>query len=144
MIQTKVLFVCIHNSAISQMAEAWLKKLGGDSFVVESAGIEPGTLNPLAVEAMKEVGIDISLNHAKSVFDFFKSGSLFHDGNTVCDESQVERCPIFGGITRRLHWSFADPSALEGPWEEKLAKTREVREEVRKKIRVACLDPPVA
>jgi len=131
MAKHKVLFVCIHNSARSQMAEALLKKIGGPQFDVESAGFEPGTLNPLAVEALKEEGIDIAGKKTKSVFDFFKEGRIFNTVITVCDESQAERCPVFPGMVNRLHWSFADPSSFQGTWEEKLEGTRKVREQVR-------------
>ncbi len=130
----KVLFVCIHNSARSQMAEALLKKMAGDRFEVESAGLEPGRLNPLAVEVMKEIGIDISGNKAKSAFDLFKEGKLYTHVITVCDETSAEQCPFFPGITTRLHWSFADPSGFTGTQEEKLEKTRQVREAIREKI----------
>src|SRR5579871_3354669 len=99
----KVLFVCIHNSARSQMAEAFLKRTCGDTFEVESAGIEPGKLNPVVVEAMKEVGIDISGNPTKAVWDFVKAGKSFSYVITVCDETSAERCPIFPGLTKRLH-----------------------------------------
>jgi arsenate reductase (thioredoxin) len=132
----KVLFVCVHNSARSQMAEALLKEIAGDRFEVESAGLEPGTLNPLAVEVMKEIGLDISQNKTKSAFDFFKKGKLYSYVITVCDETSAERCPLFQGITTRLHWSFADPSRFIGTLEEKLEKTRAVREAIREKIKV--------
>ncbi len=105
----RVLFVCIHNSARSQMAEAFLKQLAGDKFDVESAGLEPGKLNPAVVEVMKEIGIDISRNTTKSVFDLLKQAKLYSYVITVCDESQSERCPIFPGVRQRLHWSFTDP-----------------------------------
>lgn len=130
----KVLFVCVHNSARSQMAEALLKKIPGDRFEVESAGLEPGVINPLAVEVMKEIGIDISRNQTKSVFDLFKEGKLYTYVITVCDEASAEKCPFFPGITTRLHWSFADPSIFTGTHEEKLEKTRQVREAIRNKI----------
>ena len=94
----KVLFICIHNSARSQMAEALLKRLAPDRFDVFSAGLEPGSLNPLAVTVMGEMGIDISGNKTKKVFDFIKEGILFAYVITVCDESTAERCPIFGGV----------------------------------------------
>ena len=129
-----VLFVCVHNSARSQMAEAFLKLYGGESFEVESAGIEPGTLNPIVVDAMREIGIDISTNRTKDVFDFLKQGRTFHYVITVCDESSGERCPVFPGISQRLHWNFEDPSAFIGLYEEKLAKTRKVRESIKAKI----------
>jgi arsenate reductase (thioredoxin) len=132
----KVLFVCVHNAARSQMAEALLKMMAGDRFEVESAGLEPGTLNPLAVEVMKEIGIDISQNKTKSAFDFFKEGRLYTHVITVCDETSAEQCPFFPGITTRLHWSFADPSSFIGTYEEKLEKTRQVREAIREKIKV--------
>ena len=132
--KTKVLFVCVHNSARSQMAEAWLRHLCPDVFEAESAGLEPGTLNPLAVEVMREAGIDISKNKTKSVFDMVKSGRLFGYVITVCDESNAERCPIFPGYTKNLHWNFPDPSAFTGTREERLARTREVRDRIRQRI----------
>lgn len=133
--KNKVLFVCIHNSARSQMAEALLKKIGGSDFEVESAGLEPGTLNPLAVDAMKRIGIDISKNPTKKVFDMFKEGRLFSHVITVCDETSAERCPIFPGITTRVHWSFEDPSSFQGTYEEKLKKTEAVRDQIAEKIK---------
>ncbi len=130
----KVLFVCIHNSARSQIAEAFLNLLAGDRFEAESAGLEPGNLNPLAVEVMKEIGVDISGNRVKGVFDFIRQGKLFHYVITVCDETGGSRCPVFPGYAKRLHWSFKDPSALYGTPEEKIAKTREIRDEIRARI----------
>lgn len=127
----KVLFICVHNSARSQMAEAFLKELGGGRFFVESAGLEAGTINPLAVAVMKEAGIDISGNKTKSAFEFFKQGRLFNYVITVCDESAEKRCPIFPGITKRIHWGFDDPSSLTGSYEEKLEKTRKIRDEIK-------------
>jgi arsenate reductase len=130
----KVLFVCIHNSARSQMAEAFLNQLAGDVFEAFSAGLEPGKLNPIVVEAMKEVGIDISGNKTKSVFEFYKKSERFNYVFTVCDEASGERCPIFPGIAKKIHWGFPDPSALAGTREEKLAKTREIRDLIKAKI----------
>ncbi|MBI5632399.1 MAG: arsenate reductase ArsC [Nitrospirae bacterium] len=134
----KVLFVCIHNSARSQMAEAFLNLLAGDRFEAESAGLEPGLLNPLVVEAMKEIGIDISQNTTKSVFDFIKQGKLFHYVITVCDDTSGSRCPIFPGYAKRLHWNFSDPSTIEGTHDEKLQATRIIRNEIKARI-VACI-----
>ena len=134
----KVLFVCIHNSARSQMAEAFLKRICGDMFEAQSAGIEPGKLNPVVVEAMREIGIDISGNKTKAVMDFIKSGQLFTYVITVCDETSAERCPVFPGVTKRLHWGFPDPSSFQGTHEEKLARTREVREMIRAKVDTWC------
>lgn len=132
----KVLFVCVHNSARSQMAEALLKHFAGDIFEVESAGLEPGKLNPLAIEVMKEIDIDISGNKTKSVFDFYKQGKRYDYVITVCDESQAQRCPVFPGTTaaRRIHWSFDDPASFQGTWEEKLEKTRQVRDKIKQQI----------
>src|SRR5206468_9903611 len=130
-----VLYVCIHNSARSQMAEAFLKSLCGEQFEAHSAGIEPGKLNPLAVAAMNELGIDLSKNQTKSVMDFIHSGRFFAYVITVCDESSAERCPIFPGVTQRLHWGFPDPSSFEGTWEERLEKTRRVRDMIKDKVK---------
>ena len=127
----KVLFVCIHNSARSQIAEALLNNIGGDRFEAFSAGLEPGILNQLAVNVMREVGVDISTNQTKSVFDFFKRGELFDYVITVCDDASAEKCPIFPGITTRLHWSFADPAALKGDHEMKRASARKIRDEIQ-------------
>jgi arsenate reductase len=134
----KVLFTCVHNSARSQMAEAFLKEICGDYFEANSAGLELGKLNPLAVEAMREIGIDISQNQTKSVFDIFKSGELFAYVITVCDEGSAERCPIFPGMTKRLHWSFPDPAGLVGSGEERLAGTRKIRDQIRARIEMWC------
>jgi arsenate reductase len=130
----KVLFVCVHNSARSQMAEAFLNQLGGELFVAESAGFEPGVLNPVVVEAMKEIGLDLSKNTTKSVFDFFKQGRMFHFVIAVCDGANAERCPIFPGITKRLGWSFEDPSSFTGTQDEKLARTRIVRDKIKSEV----------
>jgi arsenate reductase (thioredoxin) len=131
----RVLFVCVHNSARSQMAEAFLRKLAGDRFEVMSAGLEPATLNPLVVDVMKEVGIDISGNQTKSAFDLFKKGELFSYVISVCDAASAEMCPLFPGLlTAQIHWSFADPSSFTGTHEEKLAQTRLVRDAIKTKI----------
>ena len=130
----KVLFVCVHNSARSQMAEAYLNKFGAGRFVVESAGLEAGILNPLVVEVMKEDGIDISGNKTKEVFDLFKQGRRFDLVVTVCDGAAGERCPLFPGKVERLHWEFPDPSSFKGTDEEKLDFARQVREQIKTKI----------
>ena len=120
------------------MAEAWLNLFCSASFAAESAGLEPGTLNPLVVEAMQEAGIDISKKKTQAVFDVFKSGKLFAYVVTVCDETSAERCPIFPGVAQRLHWSFPDPSALTGTHEEKMLGVRKIRDEIRAKIEAWC------
>jgi arsenate reductase len=134
----KVLFICVHNSARSQMAEAFLNDICGDHFEAHSAGLEPGTLNRLAVETMREIGIDISRKGTQSVFNVFRSGELFAYVITVCDETSAERCPIFPRVTTRLHWSFPDPAALTGTREERLAGTREIRDQIRDRIEMWC------
>lgn len=137
-VKANVLFICVHNSARSQMAEAWLNQICGDFFNAESAGLEPGTLNPLVVAAMQEIGVDISKNKTRAVFDVFKTGKLFAYVITVCDETSAEKCPIFPGVTRRLHWSFPDPSTLVGTREQKLVEVRKIRDEIRDKIQSWC------
>jgi arsenate reductase len=132
--KTRVLFVCVHNSARSQMAEAFLEHHGGDRFEAYSAGIEPGTLNQDVVEVMKEKGIDISGNKTKSAFEMYKKSMVFTYVITVCDIEAAERCPIFPGVVKRLHWSFADPSSFTGSREEILAKTRTVRDEIERYV----------
>ena len=136
----RVLFICIHNSARSQMAEAWLNKLCGDQFEAQSAGLEPGKLNPLVVAAMAEVGIDISKKGTQSVDDVLESGHTFTYAITVCDETSAEKCPVFPGPTQRLHWGFPDPSVLTGTHEEKLADVRKIRDEIRARIEQWCAE----
>ena len=133
MSKQKVLFICTHNSARSQMSEAYLRKLAGDRFEVESGGFEPTTINPLAVEVMKEEDIDISGNKTNSVFELYKEGRLYDYVITVCHDSE-NLCPIFPGITRRLHWAFEDPASFTGSEKKKLAKTREVRDQIKQTI----------
>src|SRR6266404_2657616 len=108
----KVLFICVHNSARSQMAAALLNKTCGEFFEAQSAGLEPGTINPLVIEALQELGMDVSGNRTQRVFDVRKSGQIFQFVITVCSEAEAEGegCPIFPGVTTRLHWSFDDPS----------------------------------
>lgn len=134
----KVLFICVHNSARSQVAEAFLNLICPDYFEAHSAGLEPGTLNPLAVEAMREVGVDISEKETQAVSDVLKSGQFFPYVITVCDETSAEHCPIFPGVTQRLHWSFPDPSALTGTREERLEATRKIRDQIRARIETWC------
>ena len=138
MAKKKVLFVCIHNSARSQMAEAWLNHICGDFFEAQSAGLEPGKLNPLVVEVMKEEGIDISGKKTQAVFDLFKRGEHFSYVITVCDEASAERCPIFPGLTQRLHWGFPDPSKTTGSDKEKLQQIRPIRDAIKQKIEGWC------
>jgi len=130
----KVLFVCIHNSGRSQIGEAFLRQLASDRFEVHSAGIEAGQLNPLVVESMKELGLGMEGQYAKTVQFYLDRNESFDYVITVCDESNAERCPVFPGKTQRLHWAFPDPSALQGTREEKLAQIRPIRDAIQKKI----------
>ncbi len=134
MIRQKVLFICIHNSARSQMAEELLRKMAGDRFEAASAGLEPGVINPLVVKALAEEGIDISGKKTVSAFDLLKEGKFFTYVVTVCDETSAESCPIFPGTRERIHWGFPDPSAFTGSDEEKLEKIREIRDAIKKRI----------
>jgi arsenate reductase len=134
MSKIKVLFVCTHNSARSQMAEAFLNSLAPGHFQAESAGLEAGKLNPFAVAVMKEAGIDISTNKTKEVFDLYKKGQLYNYVITVCDQASAEKCPIFPGIRKMIHWSFPDPSAAKGSEEEKLKFTRKVRDAIKNRV----------
>jgi arsenate reductase (thioredoxin) len=117
------------------MAEAWLRSLGGDHFEVESAGLEPGKLNPYVVRALQEEGIDISGKKTNDVFDFFKQGRTYHYVITVCSKEAAERCPIFPGRSVRLQWSFPDPSTFTGSDPEVMGKVREVRDAIREQVR---------
>lgn len=128
----RVLILCTGNSARSQMAEGLLRETGRDRFEVFSAGTHPGRVNPLAIEAMRELGIDISDHHSKSVDEF--TGKEFDYVITVCDNA-AENCPVFPGRTKRLHWSFDDPAAAEGDDTERLALFRRVRDEIKERLR---------
>jgi arsenate reductase len=131
----RVLFICVHNSARSQMAESFLRAFAGDRSEVESAGLEPGVLNPLVVKAMGEVGIDISAKTTRSAFDLLRQGKRYGWVITVCDESQAEGCPVFPGAGRRDHWSFTDPAAFAGSEEEKMEQVRRLRDHIANKVK---------
>src|SRR4030095_13202092 len=140
----KVLFICAHNSARSQMAAALLNETCGEFFDAQSAGLEPGTINPLVMEALLELGIDISMNTTQRVFDVWRSGQIFQFVVTVCSDVEAEGCPIFAGVTTRLHWPFDDPSTFTGTREERLAETRRVRDQIRARIESFCEEHCVA
>lgn len=130
----RVLILCVHNSARSQMVEAFLNESAGDLLVAESAGFEPRPILPLVVEAMAEVGHDLSEDESNSVFQFYKDGRLYDYVITVCDESMEDQCPIFPGISQRLHWPFPDPAALAGDHQQQLAQVRIIRDNIRRKV----------
>jgi arsenate reductase len=128
------MFICIHNSGRSQMREAFARAYAGDQFEVMSAGIESGTLNPLVVRAMGEIGVSMKGHYAKKAQDLVDREQRFDYVITVCDESNAERCPLFPGKHTRMHWGFPDPSALKGSDEEKLAGIRLIRDAIQKKV----------
>lgn len=137
----KILFICVQNSARSQIAAALLNKKCRAYFEAHSAGLAPGVLNPLAVEALQERGIDISGNKTQAVFDVWKSAKhIFAYVITVCSESEAAGCPIFPGVTQRLHWSFPDPGKFTGTHGERLEQTRAVTEEISTKIDTFCVE----
>jgi arsenate reductase len=127
----RVLFLCTHNSARSQMAEGLLRTLGGDRFEVFSAGTEATQVRPLAIRAMAELGIDISAQASKTLDRYLNE--RFDAVITVCDQAN-EACPVFFGARERLHWSFPDPSKAEGSEEQQLEVYRQVRDAIRERI----------
>ncbi len=136
----RVLAICIHNSARSQMTEEFLRRECGDRIEVTSAGIEPGTLNENVVHLLKEDGIDISGKPTRSVYDLHAQGRQFDYVIAVCDPEAAERCPIFPAERKRLHWPFPDPSRATGSLAEKLAYIRPIRDEIRTKVQGFCRD----
>jgi arsenate reductase (thioredoxin) len=130
----KILIICHHNSGRSQIAEAYLKRLGGEGLEIESAGLEPAkTVHPLVVEVMKEDGFDLSNKKPQGLFDLFKNGRLFDHTITVCSDTEL-KCPLFPGITQRWHIPFPDPSKVTGSQEERLAQVRSIRDMIKKWI----------
>lgn len=127
----RVLFLCTHNSARSQMAEGLLRSLAGGQFEVYSAGTEATFVRPLAIKAMQEIGIDISRHESKTLERYLKD--RFDYVITVCDSAN-EACPFFAGAKQRLHWSFPDPSQAQGTEEDQLKIYREVRDAIQAKI----------
>ena len=131
MSKRRVLFLCTHNSARSQMAEGLLRHLAGDRFEAHSAGTEATRVRPLALRAMAELGIDLSAQQSKTLDRYL--GQPFDAVITVCDRAN-ESCPIFPGARERLHWSFPDPSIATGTEQEQLAVYRTVRDAIRERI----------
>jgi arsenate reductase len=129
----RVLILCTGNSARSQMAEGLFRQEGGDAFEVFSAGTKPSTVRPEAIAVMNEMGIDISGHRSKSVDEF--AGRQLDYVITVCDHAK-ESCPIFPGETKRLHWPFEDPAAVQGSEDERKAAFRKTRDQIHGRIRV--------
>ena len=134
MTKKRVLFFCTHNSARSQMAEAWLKQLGGSGFEAESAGLDPGTVKPLVIAAMQEAGIDISRNRTQSIFEVTKSGRRFDYVIGLCDAESAKRCPFFPGGARLLRWDFPERPKGTQAEQEQLAHFRKVRELIKDRV----------
>ena len=132
----RVLFLCTHNSARSQMAEGLLRSLGGDRFEAHSAGTEATRVRPLAIEAMRELGIDISRQSSKTLDPYVDQ--RFDYVITVCDDAN-ESCPIFPNAVHRIHWSLPDPSKATGTEEQQLGVYRMVRDELRTRIEAGLL-----
>ena len=124
----KVLFVCVHNSARSQIAETFLNDLGFGLFEAESAGLEAGTLNPYVVRAMREIGYDISKNETNDVFEFHKEGRTYQAVVKVCDQINGERCPIFPKTLINENWNLEDPSSIQGDDDAIMERTRKIRD----------------
>lgn len=138
MTKSRVLFICVHNSGRSRIAEGFLNTRCGEFFEAQSAGLEPGTVNPLAAEVMQERGIDITRKPSQAVFDVWRSGPVFTYVISVCSESDAAGCPIFPGPAKRLHWTFPDPSRVTGTEAEKLAQVRKIRDAIAEKIEEFC------
>jgi arsenate reductase len=135
--KARVLFLCTHNSARSQMAEGLLRQLAGDRFEAHSAGTEATLVRPLAIRAMNEIGVDISGQESKTLERYL--GEPFDYVITVCDDAN-EACPFFPGAKNHLHWSLPDPSAAEGSEEERLAVFRSVRDQIRDRMQTELVD----
>ena len=134
MTKLKILTICIHNSARSQMAEEYLRLYGGDLFDVQSAGIEPGQINPIVTKLLLEDGIDIAGKSTRSVFDLHRAGESFDYVIAVCDPEARERCPIFPAEKKRLHWPLPDPSQAQGTDAEKTEFVRRIRDRIRSQV----------
>ena len=127
----KVLFICVHNSARSQMAEEYLRLLGGDQYEVESAGYSPAAINPLVVKAMMDEGVDLSHKKTQDLFDLIKQGKFFGYVITVCERAKEKECPIFPGVPMRLYWDLENPEYFTGTEEQKLEKVKALRDKIK-------------
>jgi len=134
MTKLRILAICIHNSARSQMAEEYLRLYADDLFDVQSAGIEPGSINPIVTRLLLEDGIDITGKETRSVFDLHREGESFDYVIAVCDPEAQELCPIFPAERKRLHWPFPDPSRAQGTEAEKADFVRSIRDRIRSKV----------
>ncbi len=132
--KTKVLFLCVHNSGRSQIAEEYLKRIGGSNFEVESAGLQPTDINPFVLEVMKEDGFDLSEKKTQSAWELFKAGRMFRYVITVCDRAHEEECPLFPRPFVQLNWPFPDPRSFTGTEDERIQKTRQLRDSIKARV----------
>ncbi|TGE38754.1 arsenate reductase ArsC [Desulfosporosinus fructosivorans] len=132
--KVKVLFICIHNSARSQMAEEFLRLFGGEKFEAESAGFEATEINPLVVRAMKEEGVDLTGKRTQSVFNLYNEKKFFGYVITVCNKAKESDCPIFPGNPTRIHWDLENPEDFIGTEEEKMEMVRELRDKIKQMV----------
>jgi arsenate reductase len=130
----KVLFICVHNSARSQMAEEYLRRIGGDRFEVESAGLKPSSINPIVIDVMKEDGFDLRRKKTQAAWDLFRQGRLYSFVITVCDRKNEAECPIFPRPFVQMNWPFPDPETFTGTDEEKMEQMRTLRDSIKKRI----------
>jgi len=132
----RVLFLCTGNSARSQMAEAWLRELGGGRFAAESAGTHPAPrINPLTERVMGDIGISLAGQYPKTIGDIGALDRAWDYVITTCDQAN-EACPVFPGDTERIHWGFEDPAAVEGTEEQRLRVFRRVRDEIKRRVQL--------
>ena len=136
MTKTKVIFLCTHNSARSQIAEAFLRKYGGDFFDAYSAGFNPKSIHPYTIKVMQEIGFDLSKQQSKDLWELIRiKNEYFGIAITVCNRKIEEDCPTIPGPSTRIDWNIEDPSAFEGTEEQKLAKFREVRDQIQEHVK---------
>ena len=134
MTKTKAIFLCTHNSARSQIAEAFLRKYGGNYFDAYSAGFDPQPVHPYTIKVMQEIGYDLSQQQPKDLWQLTRN-EYFGIAITVCKKGEEEDCPTIAGPSTRLYWNIEDPSAFEGTEEQKLAKFREVRDQIQEHVK---------
>ncbi|TGC07493.1 arsenate reductase ArsC [Methanolobus halotolerans] len=132
--KTKVLFICVHNSGRSQIAEEYLKRIAGDKFEVESAGLEPTQIDPFVQKVMEEDGFDLTDKKTQSAWDLFRKGKLYKYVITVCNKAYEKDCPIFPRPYIQLNWPYPDPESFNGTDEEKLAQVRSLRDSIKKRV----------
>lgn len=130
----RVLFVCIHNSGRSQMAEAYLNAIGGPAFEAESAGLNPRPIDPLVIRVMAEEGFDLADAQSDDIFAFFREGRLYERVIYVCERAAERSCPVFPGVRSTLHWPFPDPQQLAGSDDERLEALRGIRDSIRERV----------